>query len=137
MRSQPSRESFRLTSFPFDSAELLGGEKRLRQKPFQPAGACDDLAVFRGKLFQPEHGDDILEFLILGQWSCESPARVCSAVRPTMPAVAIFELDCSASIAGKALRWPACGRARMDAERCENTCTAAGSVKSSAGTYTA
>ena len=25
----------------------------------------------------------------------------------------------------------------MDAERCENVCTAAGSVKSSAGTYTA
>ena len=54
-----------------------------------------------------------------------------------MPGVAILELDCSGSMAGYR---PSLARLRdstIDAERCENVCTAAGSVKSSAGTYTA
>src|ERR1700691_1294090 len=48
-----------------NSAKLLGGKKRLRQKAFQPASARDGVAVFRGKLFQAEHRDDVLKRLIL------------------------------------------------------------------------
>src|SRR3990167_7052362 len=54
-----------------------------------------------------------------------------------MPGVTIFELDCSGSMAGNR---PSLARWRdstMDADKCEKVCTAAGSVKSSAGTYTA
>ena len=54
-----------------------------------------------------------------------------------MPGVAILELDCSGSMAGKSPSLARLRESTMDAERCENVCTAAGSVKSSAGTYTA
>jgi hypothetical protein len=56
---------------------------------------------------------------------------------PTMPGVAILELDCSGSMAGKSPSLARLRESTIDAERCENVCTAAGSVKSSAGTYTA
>jgi hypothetical protein len=54
-----------------------------------------------------------------------------------MPAVAILELDSSGSTAGYSPSLARLRESTMDAERCENVCTAAGSVKSSAGTYTA
>ena len=54
-----------------------------------------------------------------------------------MPGVAILELDCSGSMAGY---MPSLARLRdrtIEPDRWEKTWTAAGSVKSSAGTYTA
>src|ERR1700676_709077 len=50
-----------------DPAELFGSEKGLGEKPFQAAGPSNYLSVFRGKLFKPQHGDDILELLVLAQ----------------------------------------------------------------------
>src|ERR1035441_10258367 len=49
-----------------------------------------------------------------------------------MPGVAILELDCRGSMAGKSPSLARLRESTIDAERCENVCTAAGSVKSSA-----
>ena len=51
-----------------------------------------------------------------------------------MPGVAILELDCRGSMAAKSPSLARLRESTIDAERCENVCTAAGSVKSSAGT---
>ncbi len=50
-----------------DAAELLGREKRLGQKSLQPAGAADDVSVVRRELLHSEHGNDVLEFLVVRQ----------------------------------------------------------------------
>ncbi len=50
-----------------DPAELLGGEERLGEETFEPAGACDRLAVLRRELLHAQHGDDVLQVLVLGQ----------------------------------------------------------------------
>ena len=39
-----------------------------------------------------------------------------------MPGVAILELDCSGSMAGKSPSLPASADSTIDAERCENVC---------------
>src|ERR1022692_4851652 len=52
---------FKTDKLPLDPAKLLGGEKRLCEKSFQPPGASDRVAIFRRELFQAEHRDDILE----------------------------------------------------------------------------
>src|SRR5450631_71242 len=51
----------------FESAELLGCEERLREEALQPAGARDHFAVVGRKLFEPEHGNDVLEICVLSQ----------------------------------------------------------------------
>ena len=53
--------------FAFMAGKLLGGEKGLGEKALQPAGADDHVAVFRRKLLEAEHGDDVLEIGVLGQ----------------------------------------------------------------------
>ena len=50
---------------PLDATELLGRKERLGQESLQPAGAADDVTVIRRELLHPEHGDDVLEFLVL------------------------------------------------------------------------
>src|ERR1700720_136214 len=39
--------------FAGNATELLGGKKRLRQKPFQTSRTADDLAIVRRELSQP------------------------------------------------------------------------------------
>src|ERR1039457_6732476 len=51
----------------FESAELLGREKGLREEALQPAGACDHLAIVRRQLLEAEHGNDVFEIRVLGQ----------------------------------------------------------------------
>src|ERR1700678_1708647 len=46
---------FQAHGFSFDSTELLGSEKGLGEKTFQPARTRDNLPVFRGKLLKPQH----------------------------------------------------------------------------------
>src|SRR5450830_697614 len=50
-----------------ESGELLGHEERLGQEAFQPPGAVHGALVLLGKLLEPEHGNDVLELLVLGQ----------------------------------------------------------------------
>ena len=58
-----------------DAAELLGREERLGQESLQPAGATDDVTVIRRELLHPEHGNDVLEFLVLRQRLADLCAR--------------------------------------------------------------
>src|ERR1700693_1660434 len=58
---------FQTHCFSFASTELLGSEKGLGKKPFESTSPSDHVPVFQGKLLKPQHGDDILKFLILGQ----------------------------------------------------------------------
>src|SRR5450631_226200 len=44
--------------------ELFGGEKRLRQKAFQPARPRDHLAVGRRQLLETKHRDDVLQLRV-------------------------------------------------------------------------
>jgi hypothetical protein len=48
--------------FPRNSSELLGHEKRLREKTLEAAGARHDAPVFRAQLLYAEQRDDFLEF---------------------------------------------------------------------------
>src|SRR5271170_5422020 len=52
---------------PGQAGELLGCEKRLGEKSFQQAGTNDHFPVFWRKLFQSEHGNNVLEVRILGE----------------------------------------------------------------------
>src|ERR1019366_3483089 len=52
---------------PLDAAELLGGEKRLREEVFEPPRAAHYLAVFGRKLLHPQHRHNVLEILVLRQ----------------------------------------------------------------------
>src|SRR5208282_391321 len=47
-----------------DSCELLSHQKRLREKPFEAAGARHDAPVFRAQLLYAQQRDDFLEFLV-------------------------------------------------------------------------
>src|SRR5512135_1670928 len=51
--------------FALDAAELFGGEEWLGEETFQPPRACDHGAICCRQLFQPEHGDDVLEVRVL------------------------------------------------------------------------
>src|ERR1700722_6284450 len=50
-----------------DAAELFRGKERLRQETLQQARAPDDLAVLGRELLESEHGDDVLQILVLRQ----------------------------------------------------------------------
>src|ERR1700722_14001793 len=58
---------FEADKLSFYAAELLGREKRLREKSFQSPSARHHLAVVWGQLLQAEHRDDILQILVLRQ----------------------------------------------------------------------
>jgi hypothetical protein len=94
------------------------------------------LAVLGRKLLQAEHGDDVLELRVLRE---RAPDLLRQRVVPFADDArrGHLELDCSGSMAGKSPSLARLRESTIDAERCENVCTAAGSVKSSAGTYTA
>src|ERR1017187_564256 len=51
--------------FSGQAGELFSREKWLREKALQQTGAHDHFAILRRKLFQTEHGDDVLEFAVL------------------------------------------------------------------------
>src|ERR1700678_1491819 len=65
---------------PLDPAELLGGEERLRQEPVQPPRAGDRLSVLGGELLQAEHGDDVLQVLVLRQRAADLLRQVVVAL---------------------------------------------------------
>ncbi len=59
--------------------ELLGGEERLRQEPFEPPGPEDRLLILLRQFLQSEHRDDVLEILVLRERRAD---RLGDAVMP-------------------------------------------------------
>jgi hypothetical protein len=49
----------------FRSREMLGCNKRLREKTLQTPRTKDSLPVLGGKLLEAKHRDDVLEFFVL------------------------------------------------------------------------
>ena len=63
----PVEGVFQFDKATFVAGKLFGHEKWLRQEPLNTAGPIHDAAVFLGEFFQTQHGDDVLQFFVLGQ----------------------------------------------------------------------
>ncbi len=61
---------------PSPAGEVFGGEKRLGQITLQPPRPVHGGPVAGRQFFQPQHGDDVLQFLIFGYFKTEPPSSL-------------------------------------------------------------